>query len=150
MSRRPCYQWLIGTLVPFMAACTSFHQVPANASVSRPELDVRFASPTRLVGRSHTGAEVVRRHVLRVIGRPLEVRRDSLVLEVKWSQGVGAFTRKIEYPPFVAVVPLSDPKVTVGERRFSRGRTAAAVLGPPVTLIVLFFIVCSAGECFGN
>jgi hypothetical protein len=142
---------VLGALLALASACTSFRQVTPDASLSRPMLEVRFASPTLLVGRSNTGAEVVRRDVVRLTGRPLAVRGDSLVLEVWRSQGIGLFSRKSESPPFVAVVQASDPSVDVGERRLSHRRTLAAVLGPPVIAYMVVFIYCSTQRfCFWN
>jgi hypothetical protein len=44
----------------------------------------------------------------------------------------------------------SDPTMAIGTIRFSGRRTAAAILGPPAVFIVLFIIVCSQQQCFGN
>jgi hypothetical protein len=94
------------------------------------------------------GERVVRRNVTRVGGRALDVRGDTVVLQVSRWQSTGFWAR--EWPPLVATVVASDACTDVGTRRYSPGRTAAAILAPPVIAYVLFFIVCSSAPvpCF--
>jgi len=148
MSRRLRTRWLVGALVTFASGCTTLTPISPRVGLSLPEVEVRFASPIRLVARTHAGAEVVRRDVTRVVGRPLEVRNDTLVLEVTRWQGIGLLSQNRESPPLVAALPVSDSSTDIGTRRYSRGRTAALILGPPVIAWALLFILCSMDPCF--
>jgi hypothetical protein len=142
-SRRAAITAAMMTLV---SACTTFEPISPRVGLSQSTLEVQFATPIRLVGRTRDGEQVVRRDVLRVAGRPLEVRNDSLVLEVaRWQ---GFFFWRHEFRPFIAVLPTSDTCTNLGWRRFSRGRTAALILGPPVAAWVLLLILCQYQPCF--
>jgi hypothetical protein len=150
MSGRLCYRWLISVLLTLVSGCSTFAPISPHAARSQPEIEVHFGAPRRLVARSQAGEEVVRREVTRLVGRPLEMRGDTLVLEItRWqaSDFANPFWNH-ESSPLVAALSVSDPYTEFGRRRFSRRRTAALVLSPFVIAFALFFLVCGVGECW--
>lgn len=78
MSRRLRSRQLLSAVMTLASACTTFVPISPRVGLNQRELEVRFTTPRRLVARSHTGAEVVRRDVTRAVGRLLEVRDDTL------------------------------------------------------------------------
>ena len=146
MSRSRRWRWLIAALLTSAPGCTTFDAISPRVGLTRPAIEVQFATPLRLVARSHTGEEVVRPHVTRVVGRPVEVRNDTLVLAItRWEASARWW---YESPPLVATLPTSDAGTYIGTRRISAWRTAAVILGPPVAAFLLFAIVCSIDPCF--
>ena len=133
--------WCLATLM-LLSACTAFAPVSPQLGVRLPRVEVRFATPIDLVGRTVEGATVVRRQVRRVVARPLALRGDSLVLEVTRSFSADSWGR--ESRPFVAVISTTDKSIAVGTRRSSRGRTGALILSIPVAAWLLF------GLCYEN
>jgi hypothetical protein len=102
-------------------------------------VEVHFATPIDLVGRTVEGATVVRRQVRRVVARPLALRGDSLVLEVTRSFSADSWGR--ESRPFVAAIATTDDSIAIGTRRSSRGRTGALILSIPFAAWLLFGLV---------
>ena len=141
--RRRC--WLVGALALLAAGCTSFRRIPPRAVLSHRALEVRFDTPTQVVARSRAGTDVVLRHVLGVAGRPVELRGDTLMLEITRWQGIGILS--YETAPIVAALLLSDPHIDFGTRGFSGHRAAAITLGPPVAAFVLLLFLCSKYQC---
>jgi hypothetical protein len=130
--------WCLATLM-LLSACTAFAPVSPQLGVRHRRVEVHFATPIYLVGRTVEGATVVRRQVRRVVARPLALRGDSLFLEVTRSFGADSWGR--ESRPFVAAIPTMDNSIAVGTRRSSRGRTGALVLGIPFAAWLLFGLV---------
>jgi hypothetical protein len=144
MSRRLHSVWLIGALLTFASGCTTFTRVSPREGLSQSQVEVYFATPQRIVARQ-AGAEVVRRNVTRLAGRALEVRGDTLVLEIRRWEASGSWMQ--ESPPLIAALPASDASTIIGTRRISGWRTAAVILGPPVIAFTLLFILCSIDPC---
>jgi hypothetical protein len=130
--------WCLATLM-LLSACTAFAPVSPQLGVRLLRVEVRFATPMDLVGRTVEGATVVRRQVRRVVARPLALRGDSLVLEVTRSLSADSWGR--ESRPFVAAIPTTDSSIAVGTRRSSRGRTGALILSIPFAAWLLFGLV---------
>jgi hypothetical protein len=126
-------------MMTLLSACTTFEPTSPQLGVRHSRVEVHFATAIDLVGRTVEGATVVRRQVRQLVGRPLALRGDSLVLEVTRLSGADHWGR--ESRPFVAAIPTTDNSIAVGTRRSSRGRTGALILSIPFAAWLLFGIV---------
>jgi hypothetical protein len=128
-----------------LSACASFEPISPHVGLAQRRLEVRFATPTQLVGQTAGGERVVRERVRWAIGRPLMLRNDSLVLNVdRWGNTEG---RWWESRPFVAVIPTVESGTDVGTRRASGRRIATYVLAAPFAAYILLWIMCEVGQC---
>lgn len=131
-------------VVATVSGCTTFVPVSPRASLNEPEVEVHFATPRRLDARNAAGESVVRHSVTAVAGRTLEVRGDTVVLRISRWVGLGFWNRETQ--PLVTTLVASDACTDLGTRRYSRGRTTAAILGPPVIAWIVLYIACNSGR----
>jgi hypothetical protein len=135
--RKRAGSWCLATLL--LSACTAFQPISSDLSIGQNQLEVQFAPPSDLVGRTADGATIVRRGVRRVVGRPVALRTDSLALEVARSFSSDSWGR--ESRPFVVMIRTTDASIAIGTRRRSGGRTAALILSIPAAAWIMFGIL---------
>jgi hypothetical protein len=132
-------------IVTLLSACAPFQPMSPSVGVGQRRLEVRFATPTQLVGQTASGDRVVRERVRWIVGRPLMLRNDSLVLRVeRWGNPDNWWW---ESPPFVSVLATTDSGITFGTRRASGRRIATFVLAAPFAAYILLWIMCESGQC---
>jgi hypothetical protein len=113
------------------------------ANLAGREIEASFARPRELEARTRSGTRIVLPDVRGVRGRALEIRNDTLILEISWWRRSAAWQR--EPSPAVAPLRLSDPATRIGQRRLSPGRTLAMIVVTPAVLFAFAFILYIAG-----
>lgn len=134
---------LAASLLP--PACTTFVQVPVDEALARREVEVRFPTPRTVTGRSRTGENVTLQGVRRLVGHPVAVRGDTLVMDVRrWSES-GAW----KWPASPVVTTIATHWSTpVGNQRFSFERTVTLIVATPVVALLVLIVWCANVDCY--
>jgi hypothetical protein len=73
----------VATLI-LASGCMALRPADPAANLTGQQIEVDFAGPRELEARTRSGTRIVLPDIRAVRGRPLEIRTDTLVLEISW------------------------------------------------------------------
>jgi hypothetical protein len=148
MSRSLGARWTVAAGLALAAGCTSVRPI-TGSSIAGRDIQVEFARPRDVEVLARGGGVVLLDDVRAVRGRAVDVRGDTLVLEVSSWRGSGIWQPRS--PAVVAALLFLDPELLFGEHRLSTKRTLLAAVGvPAVVLALLYWLAITVGRIGGN
>jgi hypothetical protein len=125
----------VAGLIAASSGCMTAHPIHQQVNVGSRQLELTFTTPREIEARGRSGARIVLQDLHGVRGRAVELRGDTLVLEIAWWRASGIWQR--EAPPVVATLRVSEVGAPLRERRVSAGRTVALLTVTPAVLFLL-------------